>query len=209
MVVTMTNHLALAAGIVVALSQVAGAQPGSSRAELQGAISTLAASAASIPANQHLPRLTSALQWMRNNAAKTDEANLSQEYVRSLVRAATLLSQRPSADALEDVVRELEAKVEHCRRLGIGMGGSVLLTVNTKRAGRVVGDWHVLYLLKFDEWLKTSPRNFFRVSSPTEMAIEPGRYVIWAHDPATGTTSARLLVEVAGRKELTLDIVVP
>jgi hypothetical protein len=209
MVVMMTNHLALAAGIVVALSHVAGAQPGSSRAELQAAINTLAASAASIPADQHLARLKTALQWMQNNAAKTEEANLSQEYVRSLGRAAALLSQRPSGDALEDVVRELEAKVQHCRTLGIGMGGSVLLTVNTKRAGRVVGDWHVFYLLKFDEWLKTAPRNFLRVSSPTNMAIEPGRYVIWAHDPATGTTSARLLVEVTGQKAFTLDIVVP
>jgi hypothetical protein len=74
---------------------------------------------------------------------------------------------------------------------------------------RVVADWQVLYLLKFDEWLKTPPRNFLRVSSPTEMNVEPGRYWIWAHDPATGRTSDRVLVEVAGQKELLLDLPVP
>lgn len=154
-------------------------------------------------------RYAAAVRWLQNNAPKTNPALVTREYVQSLQRAATVLAQRSDPAAIEDVTRELEAKVEHCTLLKVGMGGSVALRVNTRRAGAVVGDWQVHYLLKFDDWLKTPPRTFPRVSSPTEARVEPGRYWIWARDPATGRTSDRVLVEVAGRTDLLLDVPVP
>ena len=205
----MMRHVIVAASLVVVLPEASLAQPPAVPADLQSAVARLAQATAAVPATLRSTRLTGATQWLQNNVAKTPARSVSPEYVQSLERAAAVLTSPPDPAAIEDVTSELEAKVEHCRRLGVGMGGSVLLKVNTRRGAQVVGDWQVLYLLKFDEWLKTPPRNFFRVSSPTEMSVEPGRYWIWAQDPGSGRTSSRVLVEVAGRKELLVDLPVP
>ena len=154
-------------------------------------------------------RLRASVDWLNRNYEKTNPDNVTDEYVRTLQRAGKLLSDQPTAEMIEDVTRDLEAKVDHCKRLSIGMGGSVRLRVNTVRAAQTVSDWQVLYLLKFDEWLKTPPRNFPRMSSPTETSVEPGRYWIWARDPATGKTSQPVLAEVAGQPALVLDLPVP
>jgi hypothetical protein len=202
------KRLLIASAMAVALTGTSDAQ-GVSIGDLRAAATSLALAVSRVPDGLRTARLTTAAEWLRNNARRANAENVSPEYVRSLDRASSLLTGSLNPDAIEDVTRELEAKVTHCRSLGIGMGGSVLVKVNTRRGDRVVSDWQVLYLLKFDEWLKTPPRNFLRVSSPAEMAIEPGRYWVWAHDPVTKQTSARVLVEVSGRKELTLDLPVP
>jgi hypothetical protein len=205
----MNRCLLLTVILVVTLPRVSNAQVAPQRPDLASAVSALARSSAALSENLRSPQLQDAVQWLQNNVAKTNPENVSPEYVRSLERAASVLSGKPNAAAVDDVTRELEAKVQHCRSLGVGMGGSVALRVNTRRAGQVVSDWQVLYLLKFDDWLRTPPRNFPRVSSPTEMTVEPGRYWVWGRDPSTGRTGERVLVEVAGRKELALDLPVP
>jgi hypothetical protein len=205
----MKRVLIFAATVQMAFSQAAGAQVSPRATELRSALTALRTSVASVPAGLPSDRLTSAVAWLENNYSKTSPETVSEEYVRSLQRASELLSRLPTAEVVEDVASELEARVDHCRRLGIGMGGVVLLKVNTRQGARVVGDWEVLYLLKFDDWLKTPPRNFLRVSSPTEMTLEPGRYWIWARDPATRKTGERVLVQVSGQTELVLDLPVP
>ena len=198
-----------AATLAVALSRTSVAQVAVSPAELQAAVAALAQAEASVPEAVRTSRLTAAVRWLQNNVTNSRAETVSREYLQSLDRVAMILSHLHNAVAIDDVTRELEAKVNHCRTLRIGMGGSVLLKVNTRRGARVVSDWQVLYLLKFDDWLKTPPRNFLRVSSPTEMNVEPGRYWIWARDPVSGSTSERVLVEVTGQKELLLDLPVP
>jgi hypothetical protein len=146
----------------------------------------------------------------RRALASFNPADVSAEYARSLQRAAELLKQQPVLEVIEDVTAELEAKVEHCRKVGVGMGGQVNLKVITVRAGKPESNWHVRALLKFYERLKEAePRPFLRASSPTEMALEPGRYWVWAFHPVTGRTSERVLVPVTGQKELLLDLPVP
>jgi hypothetical protein len=207
----MKRVLIFAAAVLMAFSQTAGAgaQVPPPATELRNALTALRASVNRLPDSLRSARLTGAVGWLENNYSKTRPETVSEEYARSLQRASDLLSRLPTAEAVEDVTSELEARVDHCRRLGIGMGGVVLLRVNTRHGAQVVGDWEVLYLLKFDEWLKTPPRNFLRVSSPTEMNLEPGRYWIWARDPATQKTGNRVLVQVSGQTELMLDLPVP
>ena len=207
----MKRMLLSAAAVLMAFSHTAGAgaQASPPATELRDALTALQTAVARLPESLRSTRLTAAIGWLDNNYSKTRPETVSEEYARSLQRASELLSQLPTADVVEDVTSELEARVDHCRRLGIGMGGVVLLKVNTRQGARVVGDWEVFYLLKFDEWLKTPPRNFLRVSSPTEMNLEPGRYWIWARDPATQKTGDRVLVQVSGQTELALDLPVP
>ena len=67
-----------------------------------------------------------------------------------------------------------------------------------------------LYLLKIYERIKgASPAAFPTLSTPTEVRLDPGRYWMWARDPATGRTSDRTLVRVAGQTELPIDLPVP
>jgi hypothetical protein len=191
--------------LLLATSPVAAGAQEVSAFELRRALDRLATAAAPLP----LPRLADAIRWLRNNQDRADLTKLTAEYVRTLERAADMLEHRWDPTAIEDLTRELEAKVQHCQVLGVGMGGSVALRVNTRRRGAVVPEWQVLYLLKFDEWLKTPPRTFPRVSTPTDASVEPGRYWIWARDPATGTTSERVLVDVFGTPSLQVDVPVP
>ena len=206
----MTRCLVFAALLSVVVPSEALAQEPVTTRQLTNAVARLA-SFIRPEASPGATRFASAVRWLQNNTAKTDAASVSREYVGALERAATLLETQGQGlgSVLEDVTRELEAKVQHCRALGVGMGGVVALKVNTRRGNAVVGDWQVQYLLKFDDWLRTPPRTFPRVSSPTDARVEPGRYWIWARDPVTGTTSGRLLVDVAGRADMLVDLPVP
>jgi hypothetical protein len=90
------------------------------------------------------------------------------------------------------------------------MGGSVVLHVNTRRGKETVGDWQVFYLLKVYEHVNgAAPIVFPSLSTPTQTALEPGRYWIWARDPSTGRTSERALLRVVGRAELNVDLPIP
>ena len=55
-----------------------------------------------------------------------------------------------------------------------------------------------------------SPDLFPQLSSPTNETLVPGRYVMWARDPATARLGERTVVKVGeGKKELLLDLPVP
>jgi hypothetical protein len=207
----MTRGVWLAVVLVTALAAPARAQEKSGAGDLKVALTNLRAVA--FPPRDlgpSQPRLVAATQWLNNNYDRSKPSEISEEYARTIAAAAELLQGRPSPEIVEDVAAELEAKVEHCRRLGVGMGGSVTLRVDTRRGAEPIGNWQVLYLLKIYERLSTkSPSNFPRLSTPTERPLEPGRYWIWARNPATGQLSDRALVTVAGEKHITVDLAVP
>lgn len=153
--------------------------------------------------------------WLRDsvrrpvfwNGPPTRAADVSPEYVRSLQTATELLRRKPSDQVLHDIAEDLSLKVEHCRELKLGMGGTVKLIVNTRRGDGSVANLQVRYLLKFYETATgVEPGTFARLSSPTDVTLAPGRYWVWAVDPATGQSSARTLVRAAGQKELVVDV---
>jgi hypothetical protein len=179
-------------------------------AELGQALGELQSAAESLPPDRRPEPLVQSITWLIGRVTATDARQVSGEYIDSLRRAAALLRQKPSQDVIDDVTSELQTKVEHCRTLGIGMGGSVLLRINTRRGAQPASDQQVFYLLKIYERLSSvSPNTFPKLSSPTESRVEPGRYWVWARDPSTGRTSERVLVRVAGQTEFTADIPVP
>lgn len=204
-VVTAMTRRTLLFVLGFAAAPSAAVAQGVAAAELRAVLDRLASVATSFEG----PRLRTAVRWLQNNGPRADLRRLTREYIRSLERAATLLERRPLPPVVEDVTVELERKVSHCQTLGVGMGGTVALAVHTKRAGAAVPQWQVQYLLKFDEWLKTPPRTFPRVSTPTDARVEPGRYWIWARDPVNGRTSDRVLVDIAGVTSLNVDVTLP
>jgi hypothetical protein len=192
----------------VAFARGAAAQVGFR--DLAATFSALSSAVAALPPELRHPRLVRAAGWLDDRwPSVRNPRTVSTEYLASIARAAELLKRNPTAEIVADVTHDLEAKVEHCRRLRVDMGGAVLVRVDTRRgAGRVSG-LEVRYLLKFDEWLKTAPRQFAKLSSPTEMRVEPGRYWIWTRDPVSGATSDRVLVQVAGQKEMIVELAIP
>jgi hypothetical protein len=184
--------------------------PASAAVDLKDALTSLRQAVAALPPNVPTERLSAAAGWLARNYPKAKPEEITEEYARSIQQAADLLDAEPTIEIVDDVTSELEAKVDHCRQLGLGMGGLVTLTVVTRRGGGTVSDWQVLYLLKIYERVSgASPENFPSLSSPTEARVEPGRYWIWARDPATGRSSERALVRVAGQPEIRVDLPVP
>ena len=180
--------------------------------DVVGALNELQSAVNGLPAELSSPALRSASDWLigRPKIATFDARAISSEYARSLRSAAALLKGRPSRAVVDDVTAELEAKVEHCRKLGVPMGGAVTLKVNTLRNGQAIGNLRVQALLKIYEHVNGSePRSFLRVSSPTQMDLEPGRYWVWALDSSSKPASERILVRVTGQKELVLDLTIP
>lgn len=155
-------------------------------------------------------RLAAAVQWLQGRIGTTDPSQVSPSYVRTLTNAAALLTATPLPGLIEDITEELEAKVDHCRDLGIGMGGAVAVRVSTRRGPDTVGNWQVLYLLKIYERASgATPTTFATLSTPADTRLDPGRYWIWARDPATGRVSERALFRISGKQEFRLDLPVP
>ena len=206
------NHMTRAfmvTAFLLAVSAPAGAQ--TTRDELTTALVRLQRAVDALePPLPRPPGLVEAAEWLRAHVATTDPSQVSRAYLRTLTNAAALLSGSPSANLVDDITEELQAKVDHCRSLGIGMGGSVLLHVNTRRGGATVNNWQVLYLLKIYEGAGgAAPTTFATLSAPASTRLEPGRYWIWARDPATGRMSTRELVRISGKREFDIDLPVP
>jgi hypothetical protein len=197
--------------IILVIPAVASSQqPADTARNLRTALVKLQQAIASFEPSNTRSRMHDDVQWLLDRYSQTEPGAVTEPYVQSLQRAAELLNARPLNEVISDVAADLQAKREHCRELRIGMGGTVILRINTRRGPEDVRDWQVLYMLKIYEWVPgATPLNFPRLSTPTEMALEPGRYWIWARNPANGTLSERLLVKAAGQRELTFDLVVP
>lgn len=187
-------------------------------------VSRLDNAARSLPVNLRSPRLVAAVDWMRGKAQvqarlaggdareaqaePSSQADVSDEYIAALQHATDVLRQEPSAAAVEAVTADLEAKVEHCRKMRIGMGGTVVLRVNTRRDGVDVRNLEVQYIPKFFEFVKgATPTSFPGASSPVEKRVAPGRYVLWAVSP-TGARSEPKRVDVFGQPEIVVDLLV-
>jgi hypothetical protein len=201
-------HIGVTIAIVVAALSVPSVTSAQVRAaDLSAALTQLDLAVRALPSAGVQPRIRAAVDWLTTRAQTTDPATVSVEYVRSLQRAADLIRLQPDSSILGDVADELDAKVEHCRQLGIGMGGSIDVAVNTRQGGVAVGSWQVFYLLKIYEYVKDASANTFpRLSTPTEARLDPGRYWLWARDPATGRTSQRALVRIVGQTRLQVDL---
>lgn len=135
--------------------------------------------------------------------------NLARE-VRVLETAVSAEGQT-LAQALQSVADDLETKLEHCRRTGGKLGGSVRVRVRTLQDGQEIRSWRVFYMPKILEVSDTATPDLFpQLSSPTEELLVPGRYVMWARQPGSDTAGARIVVKVGeGRPELLVDLPVP
>ena len=149
-----------------------------------------------------------AANWPAQNPADY-RLNL-QRSVATLSNALALPPDQLTA-VLDAIGDDLEVKLEHCTRSGGKLGGSVVVNVRTLAGSEESRNWQVLYLPRVLEASGvTTADRFPQLSSPTHETLVPGRYVMWARDPATNQVSERTVVKVGeGRGELTLDLALP
>ena len=132
-------------------------------------------------------------------------------YVAALEGALKIGDVEGLAATVQSVAEDLEIKLEHCTKSGGTLGGSVIVRVRTLQGSEERKSWQVFYMPRvFEAATNASPDLFPQLSSPTEEALVPGRYVMWVRDPATKRLGERTVVKVGeGRKELLLDLPVP
>jgi hypothetical protein len=200
---------------ITTAQRAASTSRSSSASEIRLAVDALQAAAKAANRADAPDSLSSSADWLYGSVFRppdfkgpsTNAADVTLDYTQSLQVATELIRSNPSKQVLADIAADLETKVEHCRRLGIGMGGIIQVRVNTRRGSETVKNLQVRYLLKFYEYVKgAQPGTFARFSSPTEAPLAPGRYWIWAFDPATRRETPRTLVKVADKRELVVDV---
>lgn len=117
--------------------------------------------------------------------------------------AATLWSLHKARSAPEPAAvlnwaaDDLSSKLEFCRSTNTGLGGKVHLRVRTMKGDKEVRNWRVFYLPKILE-NQAAGEPFPAYSSPTEFPLSPGRYLVWAKNPASGAEGERSVVRLGG-----------
>jgi hypothetical protein len=188
------------------------------RASLSTLVTTLArVPPASAPLRTAQQRANAALSQLVALSAKWP-ANSPDDYRDNLAGHVTALEEALKAGEIErltttveSVAEDLEIKLEHCTKSGGTLGGSVVGRVRTVEGGEERKSWQVFYMPRiFEAATSASPDLFPQLSSPTEEALVPGRYVMWVRDPTTARLGERTVVRVGeGRKALLLDLPVP
>ena len=116
-----------------------------------------------------------------------------------------------SVAVMEAIAEDLETKLAHCIATKEPLGGVVRVRVHTRRAGSEVSNWRVFFAPKIFESMADKAADAFpRFSSPTEIEVVPGRYLLWARNPESNAMSERATVRIGGTKEtMAIDLAVP
>jgi len=172
---------------------------------------------ASAPVRQAQRRADMALSQLRALSASWPAESPEDYRVNLATEVSSLEAALHKGDAvslaatMQSVAEDLEIKLEHCTRSGGKLGGAVTVRVRTVLGSAEIKSWQVFYMPKVLEAAENaSPDLFPQLSSPTEEALVPGRYVMWVRDPTTSKLGERTVVKVGeGKKELLLELPVP
>jgi hypothetical protein len=121
-------------------------------------------------------------KWMPANADDGRPMRIAIERMaRALQAAPNDATRRKMLPSIDD---DLEDKVAYCRKHGLSSTRQV--TVVTKKGALAeVSGLEILYLEKFlENDARAMPRQFRGFSSPAVDQLAPGRYVVWAREPA-------------------------
>jgi hypothetical protein len=155
------------------------------------ALELLDALASALPGDSDTARH---ITWLRESVRRRPNASLPPSSLATLdadLSALTLSRELSEADRkrVVDVVREdLRLKAEYCRAHPDGMAAQVTLRVRTWQPGekREAPQWRVMYINAPLRGFRAADA-FPRFSSPTEMPVPPGVYVLWAQDATDET----------------------
>ena len=143
-----------------------------------------------------VPDATREIGWLQNAVPKA--ATIPADVIQGLQElhdAATAADKLPASERqrfLELARHDITVKAEYCRKHPQGMAALVHVTVHTWQQGtepRVEAkQWNVMYLsAPMAVFPERKGKSFPGFSSPSNRALPPGTYVMWAEDPADPT----------------------
>ena len=157
-----------------------------------------------------------AVNWLRTsltpegpNAAMLDGLRADAEALRNAQQG----DERERRALLEATFDDLRLKRAYCRERPERMNALVRLTVQTWDGPTEAHRWQVAYvnaplaILHRDQF-----QPFPKFSSPTEVRLPPGRYMVWAQDPQNAAKrgpAKEVALGQNGAGEVQADIVVP
>ena len=132
--------------------------------------------------------VASSLKWLTQ---LSEGVRINPAMVRSLEADAQALSRLGTtsgaarAAVLDRVADDLQLKSAYCRTHRDGMSANVALTVRTWNGDQEVRRWQVSFVNAPLALLHGGrAEQFPAFSSPTTFDLPPGRYILWAQDPA-------------------------
>ncbi len=174
---------------------------------LTSILSRILVGARNLPPTPEHDRILQVVAWM---AREGDHLRVSDTYREELDADARRLESSDATVFAGAVADDLLLKQNHCRALGLGMGGKVRVSFTTRQRSGVVNNWQVLYLPRiFKDAPGVAPRLIPGWTSPAVEELDPGRYLVWARDPVTRKTTERQEVPFSGKREVAMPLAIP
>jgi hypothetical protein len=185
--------------------------------EQQRALGTLDAIAKALPNEGDTARH---LNWLRDSVRSRPNVPLPQSSLSALEANLSALNlsrtfSESDRTRIVDIVREdLRLKAEYCRSHPDGMAAQVTLRVRTWQQGdkREASQWRVMHVNAPLKGFRDAEA-FPKFSSPTELPVPPGVYVLWAQDVNDESKRGPETVVRPGaardRRDLDADLLIP
>jgi len=175
--------------------------------------------------NREYADIDASLRWLTTSLRKP-VSRVNGAMIQSLKADLSALKRLPTTDPstqrrlADSISSDLSLKAGYCRRQSDGMNATATLTIRTWTAKTEVKQWQVAYLNAPLAILNETKAELFPAfSSPTALALPPGRYVVWAQDPTRPSIRGPAKDVSLGRtsgsgpapppEQITADIVVP
>jgi len=148
--------------------------------------------------------------WWTNITMTSDYFSQLQQddIVLSSAHDAILANDKISSyDNLGAALDDFYLKVNACLLNNGKLVESVSVKVSTKKSGSEVSNWRVFCIAKILKLYPTfSPTMFPKLSSPTELKVAPGNYIMWAENPQTGSKSTEQEFPIDSDEECDLTV---
>ena len=158
--------------------------------------------------SRKVPEAARDLGWLRESVRGVVPPE-ALKGLEAIDAALTRLDQLPESDRrnlIASAELDLRIKAAYCRSHPDGMAALIPLVVHTWAPGEKkteVAQWDVRYLTALMAVFPETPGEPFPgFSSPTAKSLPPGRYVVWAQDPANPARRG-------ARKDVTLGNITP
>jgi hypothetical protein len=183
----------------------------------QRALNVLDAITKALPNEGDTPRH---LNWLRESVRSRPNLRLPPTSLSALeadLSALIMSSGFPESDRkrVVEVVREdLKLKAEYCRAHPDGMAAHITLRVRTWQQGdkREASQWRVMYINAPLRGFRGAEK-FPKLSSPTEVQVPPGVYMIWAQDDTNDARRGPDTIVRPGaapdQRDLEADLLIP
>lgn len=137
------------------------------------------------------------------------QQSLTEDF-RALAESLDQPDPRHVLAVVDEVVRDVKVKADHCRKSSRGFGGDVKVNVVTRKGGAEVKELFVFYKRCLYKYSRLAPNRFGKLS-PVSSTLPPSVYLMWAgkSEQAPALEHEPACFPVQGEQEQQIDISAP